>query len=111
MTRNFEGNADVLRRWIYRRRAEEEPRGLSPPGKKVGQDLARAWRAGIPGMGGRERQGWKADLVPAQRQAQTRRDRGVLLDHLQIPRATRPRQRQGDGRQAADRDRKSTRLN
>src|SRR5258708_29993814 len=43
----------------------------------------------------------ESSLVPAQRQAQAGRDGGVLLDHLQIPRAARPRQRQGDGRQAA----------
>src|SRR3979409_2178690 len=52
-------------------------------------------------MGSRGRQGREAHLVPAQRQAQAWRDRGVLLDHLQVARATRPRQRQGDGRQAA----------
>src|SRR5882672_2874557 len=39
-TRNCEGNTDVLRGWVYRRGAEEEPRGLSQPGKKGGQDLA-----------------------------------------------------------------------
>src|SRR6478752_9471038 len=67
------------------------------------QGLARAWRAGLPRMGGRGRQGRKAHLVSAQRQAQAGRDGRVLLDHLQVARAARPRQRQGDGRQAAGR--------
>src|SRR5258708_37671253 len=44
------------------------------------QGLARAWRAGLPRMGGRRRQGRQAHLVPAQRQAQGKRDGGVLLD-------------------------------
>src|SRR4030081_3438611 len=52
-------------------------------------------------MGSRGRQGREAHLVPAQRQAQARRNRGVLLDHLQVAGATRPRQRQSDGGQAA----------
>src|ERR1700687_5409070 len=98
-----ERNADVLRRWIYRRGPEEEPWGLPQHGEEGGQDLARAWRAGLPRMGGRGRQGRKAHLVPAQRQAQARRDRDLLLDHLQVARATRSRQRQGNGRQAAGR--------
>src|SRR5712664_4300679 len=54
-------------------------------------------------MGRRRRPGREAHFVPAQRQAQARRDRDLFLDHLQIARATRSRQRQGDGRQAADR--------
>ena len=38
----------------------------------------------------------QVDVVPAQRQAQARRDRRVLVDRLQVARASRPRQRQGD---------------
>src|ERR1700687_87461 len=98
-----ERKADVLRRWIYRRGPKEKPWGLPQHGEEGGQDLARAWRAGLPRMGGRGRQGRKAHLVPAQRQAQARRDRDLLLDHLQVARATRSRQRQGNGRQAAGR--------
>src|SRR6266478_4834257 len=39
-----EWNADVLRRWIYRRGAQEEPCGLPPHGEEGRQGLARAWR-------------------------------------------------------------------
>src|SRR5438105_5191078 len=91
----------ALCRWIYRRGPEEKPGGLPPHGEEGGQGLARIWRAGLPRMDRRGRQGRKAHLVSAQRQAQAGRDRSVLLDHLQVARATRPRERQGDGRQAA----------
>src|SRR6266403_3531177 len=100
-TRNCEGNTNVLRGWVYRRGAEEKSCRLPPHGEEGRQGLARAWRAGLPGMGGRGRQGRKAHLVSAQRQAQAGRDGGVLLDHLQIAGAARPRQRLGDGGQTA----------
>ena len=41
------------------------------------------------------------DVVPAQRQAQAERDGGLLLHRLQVARASRPRQRQGDEGPAA----------
>jgi predicted dithiol-disulfide oxidoreductase (DUF899 family) len=66
----------------YGRGAEEEPAGLHPHGEDGGKGLARTRRQRIPRMGRRGRQGRKADLVPAQRQAEARRDGGVFLDRL-----------------------------
>src|SRR5260370_35618372 len=63
-TRNCEGNTNVLCRWIYRGGAEEKPCGLPPDGEEGRQGLARAWRAGLPQMGGRGRQGRKAHSFP-----------------------------------------------
>src|SRR5262245_6348397 len=45
-------------------------------------------------------EGWQADLVSAQREDEAERDRGVLLDHLQVARASRPGERQGNEGQA-----------
>ena len=40
------------------------------------------------------------ELVPAQDQAQARRDRGFCVDRIQVACAPRPRQRQGNERPA-----------
>src|SRR5260221_573843 len=61
-------------------------RSVPQHGEEGGQGLARAWRAGLPRMGGGGRQDRKAHLVPAQRQAQARRNCDILLDHLQVAR-------------------------
>ena len=72
--------------------------------KQGGQGLARARRARIPRMRRRRRQSRQVDVVPAQRQAQARRDGGVLVHRLQVARASRPRHRQGDEGQAPRED-------
>src|SRR6267154_1088521 len=100
-TRKYGRNAHALCRWIYRRSPEEETRRLRPHGEKSRQDLARIWCSGLSRMGRRGRQSRQTHLVPAQRQAEAGRNRGVFLDRLQIARATRQDQRQGDGRRAA----------
>ena len=85
----------MLRRWNYHPCAEEETRGLSRHVEEIRQGLPRARRAGIPRERRRRRESREADVVPAQRQAQGRRDRGICLGRLQIARAraTAPRQR------------------
>src|ERR1700710_2351098 len=86
--------SDGLCRWICRPPPEEEPQGLPPHGAEVGQGLARSRRARVSGMRRRRCQNGKMDVVPAQRQAQARRDGGMVLHRVQVARASRPRQRQ-----------------
>ena len=64
--------------------------------KLSAEGLAGAWRAGVLRKRRRRRAVRQAHLVSAQREAQARRDGGVLLDHLQVARASRQGDGQGD---------------
>ena len=46
----------------------------------------------------------QAHIVPAERQAQARRDGGVLVDCVQVARTSRPRQHEGDEGSAPGKD-------
>src|SRR5437588_12891600 len=78
MNNDDERNADALCRRFCCRGPEEEARCLSQHSEKGRQDLARAWRAGLPRMGGGGREGRQAHVVSAQRESQARRDRDLL---------------------------------
>src|SRR5262249_37936054 len=86
---------DVLCRWICRSGADQEARCVSPSGAEGRKSLARARRARGARMRRRRREGGQMDVVPAQRQAQARRDGRVLLYRLQVARAARPCHGQG----------------
>ena len=72
---------------------------------KMSKKAGKIWRE----YGALDYREWVADDVkpgkltsfPQQREAEAERDRGVLLDHLQIARAARQDQRQGDEGSAA----------
>src|SRR5262249_53239049 len=102
MTAVLQGNPHGLCRRFRRRRSQEESRRLQKAVKALRQGLARAWRARLPRMGRRRRQGRQVDLVSARREEEAQRDRGILLDHLQVARRARQGQRQGDGRPAVE---------
>src|ERR1700687_2241865 len=61
------------------------------------------WRPRIQGVDQRRREGREAHLLPAERQAQAGRNRGVLLHRVQVARASRSNQRQGHEGPAAGR--------
>src|ERR1700730_18589059 len=63
-------SSHAICRWICRTRSEEKPAGLPPHGAEDGQGLAASRRDRIPRIRRRRRQDGKADVVPAERQAQ-----------------------------------------
>src|SRR5688572_28287857 len=74
----------AIRRWICRARAEEKAAGLPQHGAEGGQGLARVRRARIHRVRGRRREAGQAYVIPAERQAEARRDGGVCLHRVQV---------------------------
>jgi EmrB/QacA subfamily drug resistance transporter len=89
-----------LCRRIHRRRAHRPGRGLPQAGAQGRQGVDGIRRARIRGVHRRRREARQAHLVSAEREAEGRRDRGLLVDHLQVAQAPRHRERQGHGRPA-----------
>src|SRR5437764_6097305 len=94
----------AVRRWICRAAAEEKSWRLPCDGEEGCPGVARARRARVSRMRRRRREDGEADLVPARREDEEERDRGVLLHRLQLARRPRQVPRQGDEGPAARRD-------
>src|SRR4030095_7328676 len=72
-------NLNGLRRWICRAGAEEEPEGLYRNVEKGLQGMEGVRRARLQGMRRRRCLGRQGDVVPAQREDEEERDRGLGL--------------------------------
>src|SRR5262245_42072623 len=91
--------------WICLTRSQKEPGRLSPHGADGWESLAGTRRARVYRGRRRRRETGQAHIVPAERQAEARRDGRLRLYRLQVPRTARPYQRQSDeGPEAREND-------
>ena len=95
------GSIHVIRRRICGAGAEEEPQEIHGHRQEGRPGLEGPRRARLLRGRRRRREARQMDVVPAEREAQEERDRDLLLYHLQVARAPRPRDEEGHERQAA----------